>query len=780
MPAVNYTPILSAIITVARALVVYQSYQSHQQSIQADRAQGVSDVEAKRRAPAIVKEVDERVRRFMTLREFGGVVSPMDRMLRQRTYGMAIRYSTKAEGRVPWHGGDILIDNKRFSIDDIRTVVHGLHETVRQRLDRELLFVEWADMPPVDVTALADNPAEISEGWSFLADTRNAFAVDGRRWMWRRLFQEGELQRRFVRGDVDAVEDWHGIQWKERPIEDHFRRVRRFKEELMVLVHMSAGAPARATELISIHRENGPDARSQRGVFIDNGMVSFVTAYHKGFSASRKTKVIHRYVPQEVGELVVYYMWLVEPFVQQLQCTHRERSEFSPWMWEPRPEEDWGPKEDEDAEEFVDEGRVEGIGSTHGERSEGGEGGEEGGEEGGSEDEDREDDGNREEGGEDEAGPKDKGEAQSVDGFWDTDRVRRVMYRETESRIGIRIGVALWRQVYPAIQREMCSDPEVRPTLDAIYETHPTASAAATTMPDVRAQQAGHGRHMEEMIYGLLLTESPFTTMSEKEQFRQVSVDWHRLLHFPSAHASPAVAPDIQRRMDTEREAAELRRWRQMREVDVDVQLRRFYGRPDVQFRGLQREGLAAIVDGRPYVLIIMRTGGGGGGSLMFMLPAAASTDGITIVVVPMTALRSDLWERSSAQGIPCAEWDGERPPFRARIVFVTPESAVSLAFGRFIDEKRRTRQLERIVIDECHMILESTPKWRPRRRELRRMATKGVQVIYLTATLPPTDEPAFFEATGVPQQEMCIVRDRTVRRNIRRSGFNHARLSSR
>lgn len=54
----------------------------------------------------------------------------------------------------------------------------------------------------------------------------------------------------------------------------------------MVLVYLSAGAPARATELLSIQHTNGVEARNQRGVFIDNGTVSFVTVYYKGFSAS--------------------------------------------------------------------------------------------------------------------------------------------------------------------------------------------------------------------------------------------------------------------------------------------------------------------------------------------------------------------------------------------------------------------------------------------------------------------------------------------------------------
>jgi len=61
----------------------------------------------------------------------------------------------------------------------------------------------------------------------------------------------------------------------------------------MVLVHLSAGAPARATELLSIQYTNGVEARNQREVFIDNSTVSFVTAYYKGFSASQKTKIIY-------------------------------------------------------------------------------------------------------------------------------------------------------------------------------------------------------------------------------------------------------------------------------------------------------------------------------------------------------------------------------------------------------------------------------------------------------------------------------------------------------
>jgi hypothetical protein len=75
----------------------------------------------------------------------------------------------------------MLINNKKFDIDSIRTVVYGLVEAVRERLHVELMFADDDTAPAVDIGSLADNPAETSEGWSFLNDTRNTFPVDGRR-----------------------------------------------------------------------------------------------------------------------------------------------------------------------------------------------------------------------------------------------------------------------------------------------------------------------------------------------------------------------------------------------------------------------------------------------------------------------------------------------------------------------------------------------------------------------------------------------------------------------
>jgi hypothetical protein len=135
--------------------------------------------------------------------------------------------------------------------------------------------------------------------------------------------------------------------------------VKSFKEELFVLVHLTGGAPARGTEIISIQHENGKDSRAQRGIFIDKGFIQFVTSYHKGYSASQQVKIIHRYIPKEVGKLVVYYLWLIEPFVQMLQIMVKKQSGFSSFIWEPEPEEEWVDEVDEGEEEEEEEECIE-------------------------------------------------------------------------------------------------------------------------------------------------------------------------------------------------------------------------------------------------------------------------------------------------------------------------------------------------------------------------------------------------------------------------------------
>ena len=533
-------------------------------------------------------------------------------------------------------------------------------------------------------------------------------------------------------------------------MEDWFREVKRFKEELFVLVHLTGGAPARGTEIISIQHENGESSRAQRGIFIDQGFVQFVTSYHKGYSASQQVKIIHRYVPKEIGKLVVYYLWLVEPFVQMLQIMVRKQVETSPFIWEPEPEEEWADEGEEEEEEEEEKEEKE------------------------EEKEEQEEEGSELGIDSDRTIRRQRvvKQAMNIDGFWGTDRVRRAITKETESRIGVEITTAIWRQVYPAIQREYTKEKGIVETLDGIYNPR-RGGGEEEAGDEYRERQAGHSKRIEEMIYGVLLSESPHYTQSEKEGFRKVSIDWHRFLHFESAWSEENTDPITKARIEREQEKAEIQRWRIIRKTDIDEQLRRIAG-DGARFRGLQRQGLEAIMERSPRVLIVMRTGGGK--SLFFMIPVLCSRDGVTIVIVPLNSLREDLQQRCTKAGIRCVEWNGKRPSYWASIILVTPESAVTKAFARFINEKRTMRQLDRIVIDECHVVLDSIREWRPQIKQLIEMTEKGVQVVYLTATLPPKNEPQFYEIMGLDEENVRKFRDSTTRKNVAYSVIEYSK----
>ena len=64
----------------------------------------------------------------------------------------------------------------------------------------------------------------------------------------------------------------------------------------------------------------------------------------------------------------------------------------------------------------------------------------------------------------------------------------------------------------------------------------------------------------------------------------------------------------------------------------------------------------------------------------------------------------------------------------------MTPEAT----FSTFLNRLQGMHQLDRIVVDECHTVLDSTPRFRPRLRELGGLVKRRVQMVYLKPHCPP------------------------------------------
>lgn len=634
--------------------------------------------------------VDVMVGKFMVRGQHG----PVEVLLDWRTYGLKVHYNTTAPGHVTWMGTErLLYKNLDFTMGQFRGMVHGLVSAARGLLGGLLCAPEPSQWPAIPWDGLFDNPTEATPGWSFLSDQRTQWPVPGRHWLIDRIAQEPGVARAFVtQGGLSASK-----------ATKYFQQVARFKEKLAVAVHLTSGAPARAPELLSIQHVN-TDTNVRRNIYIEDGMVVFVSAYHKGFYSSNDVKIIHRYLPRAVGELVVWYLWLVLPFLRQLAVSWGRMAE--PGV-EPQPHHRspylWGPD--------VGSGRA-----------------------------------------------------------WTSERFREALKQASQTGLGLGFGfnVASYRDIAVGISRRFLRGSSVFPDNIQTERQQELAAIDADHDPedgvrDIADEQAGHSSHVAGMVYGRESMEFAGSTTMRRLKFRASSMDWHQFLGF--AAEAPTVLGKRVNPWEAQAADHQVQRREQLQATHMEQALQQMTGQGEMQFRGVQQPAMQAIQDGASPVVAVMPTGGGK--SMLFMLPAFVAPGGCTIVVVPLISLRADLMQRCQQLGIQCVSWESRRPPDEAAIVLVTPESSEDPDFHTFLNRQRWMRRLDRIVVDECHIILNSQKDFRPAMARLGRLVSARTQMVFLTATLPPSMEDIFFQRIQHPASAVSMYRARTSRGNV-------------
>jgi hypothetical protein len=315
----QYTSSLSGLVKMAQMLVALQAVRA----AEAGRVSHPADA------------LDEMRERFLVY----GVRAPFGWITRLRTYGKKIQNSTTSMGYIYWSDDDQTLSYKdlHLSMRGFRDFIAG--QVTRAQVELEGLFLLHEDesregvVPRLALHELRDDPTNNQRGWNFLrnAATKAALEIPGERWLLDRVLEADWLREEFV--EVRRVGEADEVLWRNEPVDEYLRQVDRFLQRLLLLVHITGGQPARATELLSLRHRNTIQGR-HRNIFIEHGLVSTVTTYHKGYSVSNTTKIIHRYLPKAVSELVVYYLWLVLPFceaLQRLACGHRGAA--SAFLW---------------------------------------------------------------------------------------------------------------------------------------------------------------------------------------------------------------------------------------------------------------------------------------------------------------------------------------------------------------------------------------------------------------------------------------------------------------
>jgi hypothetical protein len=107
--------------------------------------------------------------------------------------------------------------------------------------------------------------------------------VNGGIWLAKRIQQEPRLRQRFLYSD--------GI-WKMNEMHAYGKKIKIFRRNVMPVMHMGGGEPARGTEFVIIQYKNGANGNI-RDMFINNEIMAFVALYNKTTEMNAQTKVIY-------------------------------------------------------------------------------------------------------------------------------------------------------------------------------------------------------------------------------------------------------------------------------------------------------------------------------------------------------------------------------------------------------------------------------------------------------------------------------------------------------
>ncbi len=158
--------------------------------------------------------------------------------------------------------------------------------------------------------------------------------------------------------------------------------------------------------------------------------------------------------------------------------------------------------------------------------------------------------------------------------------------------------------------------------------------------------------------------------------------------------------------------------------------------RVEVKFQGCQQAVIQSIMWEKNCMTQVMSTRERK--SLLFMLLAWCSFSEVSVVVVLLIALCTDMLVWCQDLQILCAEWNSQHQEKYDEkwLVFVMPESAVEKMFRLWMVRKKVAQQLDQIYIDECYVMLNNWTDFWWKLQEMSWLNSVRVQIVLLMATL--------------------------------------------
>ncbi|KAL6164428.1 hypothetical protein ACJQWK_09163 [Exserohilum turcicum] len=525
--------------------------------------------------PAVEREdqTEEDMEQFLDMRKkylADGSFSPMSAMISLLAYGKHAALNEGNASNAHWSN-----DKKIFYLSG-RPIVIERFRKMAQSMEAELEDKFWqlcwvdntAERFSIDLTKIQDDITFTTQGKSFVTTAGNNL-LDGLEWLLTRASStEGGMRLQTSDG-----------RWRIKKVHEYLRQMDRFLELLLGCVHIESGQPARGSEIVTMRHCNG--LLQDRNIFIIDGTVMTVVRYHKSQSQWDKPKVVPRFLPPRVGQIMALYLSYLQPFREFLVVSVLNGG-LDDYVWS------------------------------------------------------------------------------NEQGAWNTDRLTRVLKRETGKRLGVELHTLDYRHTAVGIGRVMVGESFGKGYQDEIGEID--EAEVDDDEEDLIELQNARSTVMGVGNYSVSIDIVKHLSTRSIDAFRALSTAWHRFLG-----------------VDGQAEAGEegrVRRKRRMREsisglpvvpkekavqvedaraAAVQRALQQVLGKQDVGFRSIEQEqALYAVLDKQTPLVVVLPTGGGK--SLLFTLPACIEESGVTVVVVPYRALIEDLVVWVGSYGVDCIE----------------------------------------------------------------------------------------------------------------------------
>jgi superfamily II DNA helicase RecQ/predicted RNA binding protein with dsRBD fold (UPF0201 family) len=178
-------------------------------------------------------------------------------------------------------------------------------------------------------------------------------------------------------------------------------------------------------------------------------------------------------------------------------------------------------------------------------------------------------------------------------------------------------------------------------------------------------------------------------------------------------------------------------------------------------FRSLEQELLLkSILLKVPYILGVLPTSIGK--SLTYLLSSSLSISKVTIVIIPLVGLKLDILRRAQAYNIPSNIYE-ETSTF-SNLTLVSIETIVSPNFISLVEGLIYSSSLDRIIVDECHLLITAS-SYRSIMFRFKELLLLKVQFVFLTGTLPYSFEDELVSTLLL--DDLSVIRADCLRPNI-------------